>query len=58
MKLFGRKNDMRDWVIVCGDANPNWSLNLGNCTREHAESVLAQLIPDSTVPDDLELRKA
>ena len=59
MRFFHhKKEEKRDWKIVCGPANPNWSLSIGNCTKEHAESVLAHLLTDPTVPDDLELRKA
>ena len=47
---------MANWLITdAGGGNPNWSVRLSNCSEEHAESVLAQLKADMSVPERLEM---
>lgn len=41
--------------IVTSASEPRFSVRIGECTPEHADSVLRQLLIEPTVPSDLTL---
>lgn len=45
---------MSEYLITSG-AEPRFNVRLGDCSLEHAESVLTQLLAETSVPNDLTL---
>lgn len=41
--------------VVTSASEPRFNLALADCSLEHAESVVAQLLLDTSAPNDLEL---
>lgn len=46
---------MPDYIITSKKDNPGFAVRVGDCSYEHADSVLNQLLGEPVAPDDLQL---